>query len=228
MPKAPPCSQHEPPAHSLVTRKTGTTFCRKKPVRKAKATVTAASPVKKVRKTRSNKGVKRGARRGLKPTAANTNKGKFLVALKFKLKNTRNNNRLNNVNLNGNPLFTEANKNILRKTKVPTKKEISNYMGNENRYTTYLENLYAYGNLGFVPPVKNYKNGTVRYVLEPSTQFPNVKSIKNNLKNSRTGLSNGTWGAGPGSHGVYPVKLSNGSLAELGVINFNNVNVKKL
>jgi hypothetical protein len=218
MPKAPPCSQYEPPAHTLVTRKTGTTFCRKKPVRKAKATVTAASPVKKVRKTRSNKGVKRGARGG----------SKFLVALKFKLKDTRNNNRLNNVNLNGNPLFTGANKNIIRKTKVPTKKEISNYMGNENRYTTYLENLYAYGNLGFVPPVKNYKNGTVRYMLEQSNKFPNVKSIKNNLKTSRTGLGNGTWGAGPGSHGVYPVKLSNGSLAELGVINFNNVNVKKL
>ena len=252
MPKSPPCSQYEPPAHSLVTKKTGSTYCRKKPVRKAKAPAVAASsppksPAKKVRKPRSNKGVKRApARGGLganvkkhplnKPKKANDpNKGKFLVAIKFKLSNTRNSRNLNNVNFSGNPLYSAANQAAIKAAKAPTNKEFSNYMGNQNRYKTYLENLYAYANYGRIPNVRNYKNGKVRYILDPSVKnfnnkvmFPNVKSIKNNLKRHRTGLANGTWASAAGGHGVYPVKLTNGSLDELGVVNYNTVSVKKL
>ncbi|MDA9846564.1 hypothetical protein N9C10_01370 [Flavobacteriaceae bacterium] len=262
MPKAPPCSQYEPPAHSLVTRKTGSTYCRKKPVRKAKAPAAASSPpkspagvekiftAKKVRKTRSNKGTKRAPARGglgamvkkhpankpaAKKKANDPNKGKFLVAIKFKVSETRNARNLNNVNFRGNPLYSAANKAAIKAAKAPTNKEFSNYMGNQNRYRTYLENLYAYANYGRIPNVRNYKNGTVRYVLDPSVKnfnnkvmFPTAKSIKNNLTRHRTGLANGTWASAPGGHGVYPLKLTNGSLDEFGVINYNTVSVKKL
>ena len=256
MPKVPPCSQYEPPVHILVTRKTGTKFCRKKAESKGEA---PNAFVKKVRKTRSNKGVKRGpkanGRGGLgamvkkhpmnnpkkpktkaKAKANDPNKGKFLVTLKFRFNNTRNGMNLNNKNWEGRPLFTEANKNIIRNTKAPTNKEFSNYMGNSNRYKSYLENLYGYANYGRVPPVRNYKNSTVKYVLDPNVvnfngkpMFPTAQSIKNNLRRHKSALANGTWAAPPGSHGVYPVKLSNGTLSELGVISYNNnVNVKKL
>ena len=219
MTKSPPCSQYEPPAHSLVTRKTGTTFCRKKPVRKAKSPakspVKKALPVKKVRKTRSNKGaVRGGARGGLgamvkkhpvnKPVAPKSktkktndpNKGKFLVSMKFNLLNSRNLNNLNNAKRwNGKPLYSEDNKKILRNAKPPSNKEFSNYMGKMNNYNkiplyeAYLKNLYSYGNYDNTPKVKNYKNRTVRYVINSSKKrefnnkiiFPTSKSIKNHL-----------------------------------------------
>jgi len=219
------------------------------------------------RKVRSNKGVKRGPRKpaaakspkavkaAKSPKAVKVkmlspgrvvrhpanrpvalNKGKFLVSMKFNLRNTRrpNNNKLNN---NGNPLFSEANKKILRNTKLPSNKEFSNYMakmnGNMPLHRRYLENLYSYGSYGQTPSVKNYKNGAVRYVIDPTRKgfnggalFPTAKSIKNNLNGQS--LANGIWTAAPGGHGVYPVKMNNGTLGELGVIGFKNVKVSKI
>ena len=161
--------------------------------------------------------------------AANPNKGKFLVALKFKLRNTRNN------RINENEYLSTANKKAIKSAKAPTNKEFSNYMGNKNRYTTYLENLYGYANYGEIPKVISYKNGKVSYIIDPNIKnfngkpmFQTAKAIKNNLKSHRMGLANGTWAAGPGSHGVFPVKLPNGTNAELGVVNYNKINVKRL
>lgn len=246
MPKAPPCSQYEPPAHSLVRPKARSPYCRKNPVRKAKAPPAAAAaaaspPAKKVRKTRAKRGLDAMVKKhpankpAAKKKANDPNKGKFLVAIKFRLSNTRNGRNLNNVNFNGKPLYSAANKAAIKAAKAPTNKEFSNYMGNKNRYKTYLENMYAYANYGRIPNVRNYKNGTVSYVLDPSVKnfnnkvmFPTAKAIKNSLKRHRTGLSNGTWASAAGGHGVYPVKLTNGSLDEFGVVNYNTVSVKKL
>ena len=331
MPKAPPCSQYEPPAHILVVPKSGRAqYCRKstagqkrKPAKKNEGVLGGLANALGLggRKPRSNKGKKRGPRKPKanrvprlpaapvvamhpmnlpavrpvtrvprkpkanrvprlpaapvvamhpmnlpvatrvprKPKAnrvprlpaapvvkrhpanhpkapANPNKGKFLVSMKFHLRNTRN--KLNN-NSFGTPLkniMSKSNVELIRKAKLPSNKEFSAYMnqmnGNKKFYERYLENLYSYGNYGETPKVRNYKNATVQFVIDPTKKgfngnvlFPTAQSIKNNLAGQS--LANGIWAAGPGGHGVYPVETSNG-LSELGVINFKNVKVSKI
>jgi hypothetical protein len=278
MPKAPPCSQYEPPVHSLVKPKGRAQYCRKaaakaapkrrvlanlpSPARvvrhpmnrpkKAKAApkrrVVNALPSparvvrhpmnrpKKAKAAPKRRVVRHPMNRPKKAKAAakktaDPNKGKFLVALKFNFRNTRNSNtRFNNMNNNT--------RNTIESANAPTNNQLSNYMnqmnGNKKFYERYLENLYSYGNYSETPKVKNYKNATVRYIIDPKKKgffnenkvvFPNTKSIKNNL--NRTSLANGIWGAPPGSHGVYPVATMNG-LNELGVIGFKNVKVSKI
>jgi hypothetical protein len=104
--------------------------------------------------------------------------------------------------------------------------------GNKKFYEKYLENLYGWGNYDEIPKIINYKNGVVRYVLDPKKKnyrnkvvFPTAQSIKNNLMSQS--LANGIWAAGPGGHGVYPVKTTNG-LNELGVIHYKNIKVSKI
>ena len=119
----------------------------------------------------------------------------------------------------------------LKTEKNPSRSKLYDYLIKEDRYLDYLKDLFLYGEYAKVPEFKNFykKNNKITFVLDKTNKsgeifFPDKESIIDNLENNS--LSDGMWEGMPGSCGVYPSSIDPNY--ELGVINFDNIKVRKV
>ena len=141
--------------------------------------------------------------------------------------------------------FVRSNYDVSEKTEPnPTQKQLDAYMRKGSKYKKYLEDMYTYGEYGEMPrKIKYTSGGKLIYTLKSKKSHWNNKIIYNTKKDILEDILNnsfedGMYGAGPGSHGVYPTKKQYNyvnykgqhqkSYEELGLIDCRNTKTIKI
>ena len=126
----------------------------------------------------------------------------------------------------------------------PTSKQLDTYMRKGTKYKEYLKDMYIYGDYGEMPKnIKYTTGGKLSYTLTSKKSTWNNKIIYSSKRDIlddilRSSFEDGMYGAGPGSHGVYPTKKqykyvnyqgkNQKSYEELGVIDCRNSKTIKI
>ena len=115
--------------------------------------------------------------------------------------------------------FTRTNGERTKKEEPnPTKKQLDAYMRKGSKYKKYMEDMYLYGDYGYMPKkIKYCDGGKLSYELSGEVLnyykkkvFPTKESVLQDIMESS--FEDGMYASSPGSHGVYPTKNVNSNV----------------